>query len=73
MDLRCTDCHGIGLGSLAQYEEFLDHGELELALGELESLGEVNDMWGAYWRLLQEAATRLDLADRAAYYATKIG
>lgn len=45
--------------------EFLDHNELELALYELECLGEDNAVPPEYWRKLAEAARLMDLQERA--------
>ena len=67
-----ADAQGREVGSLAQYEEFLAHSELELALGELESLGELNEVPCEYWQHPLEVALQLDLAERATYYATKL-
>lgn len=52
-------------GHLTQLGEWLDHNELELALDELESLGEDNAAPTAYWMALQSAAERMGLSERA--------
>ena len=48
-------------GNLDRLDEWLDHNELELALDELEAIGEDNKMPPAYWRELLSAATRMGL------------
>jgi len=53
------------LAGLATYGEFIDHNELELALDQLEALGDVNDCRGGFWRDLQRAATLMELTERA--------
>lgn len=45
--------------------EFLDHNELELALYELECVGEDNAVPPEYWRNLAEGARLMDLQERA--------
>lgn len=50
-------------GSLARLEEWLDQNELELALYELERLGEDNDVTPAYWQALASAADRMDMSE----------
>jgi len=59
-------------GSLEQYREYLEHSELELALEELESLGELNAMPGSFWRLLKQAADGLQMPEHSAYYSRKM-
>jgi hypothetical protein len=60
------------LASLAVYQENLDHNELELALDQLESLGDLNDCPGGFWRNLQKAADLMGLDDRAATLHQKL-
>jgi hypothetical protein len=48
-------------GRVTQFDEWLDHNELELALDELESLGEDNTTPPAYWEHLRSAAERMGL------------
>ena len=50
-------------GSLSRLAEWLGHNELELALDELEALGEDNAAPPAYWELLQSAAERMGLTE----------
>jgi len=48
--------------SLERYEEWLAHNELELALEELEGLGDENDAPTAFWAELLAAAENMGLA-----------
>ena len=48
-------------GSAARLTDWLDHNELELALDELEALGEENAAPPAYWEHLRSAAERMEL------------
>lgn len=57
---------GIESGSLAEYENCLDHNELELALDELIFLGDDRDVPVTYWSLLLEAAEAMGLSRHAA-------
>jgi len=54
------------LGTITALTEFVDNNELELALDQLESLGELNACRGGFWRNLEEAAKLMELNDRAA-------
>ena len=49
---------------LAQYSEFLEHNELELALDVLEELGHLMSARGGFWRDLERAAENMGLVDR---------
>jgi hypothetical protein len=53
-------------GSAARLAEWLDHNELELALNELEAMGEDNSAPPGYWEHLRSAAERMGLAEHAA-------
>lgn len=59
------------LASLAEYQENLDHNELELALDQLEGLGDLNDCPGGFWRDLEKAADLMGLDKRAATFHRK--
>ena len=59
-------------GSVKLYQDFLDHNELELALDELEMLGEANDVSPTFWKSLLEAVKELKITDRAVRYQKKI-
>lgn len=48
--------------SLERYEECIDHNELELALEELEGVGDENHAPTAFWNELLAAAENMELA-----------
>ena len=50
--------------SLASFSEYLEHNELELALEQLEILGEKNRLTGDFWLHLAMAARCMDLSQR---------
>lgn len=50
-------------GSTQRLSEWLDHNELGLALEELEQLGLDNSVQGQFWKILADAAQRMDLAE----------
>jgi hypothetical protein len=49
---------------LEQYQEFLEHNELELALDVLEDLGHLLSAQGGFWRDLERAAENMGLSER---------
>jgi hypothetical protein len=49
---------------LVQYQEFLEHDELGLALDILEELGHLISARGGFWRDLERAAENMGLLDR---------
>lgn len=53
-------------GTIEAFRDWLDHNELELALDELELLGEANDVPGDYWRHLATAGGLMKLEARQA-------
>lgn len=57
-----------GLSELAQFEEYLQHNELGLALEELAELGKAHPCRGGFWRDLERAAEAMKLPDRAEEY-----
>jgi hypothetical protein len=59
-------------GSPDRLDEWLDHNELELALDELESLGEDNASPPDYWRILASAAERMGLTEHMARLSQRI-
>lgn len=59
-------------GILQKFDEWLDHNELELALDELEGLGELNDCTTAYWKELLDAAENMKLEKQGAKYKAKL-
>jgi hypothetical protein len=54
------------LATLAAFQEFLDHNELELALEQLEGVGELNKCPSGFWQNLERAARIMGLEERAA-------
>ncbi len=54
--------------SIKQYQEYLVHNELELALDELAALGEANDCSSNFWNFLILAADNMNLKDRVSLY-----
>ena len=62
----------IETGSLGRFEEWLGHNELELALDELEGLGEMNACSPRFWRELSHAARNMGLRKRSARYEAKL-
>ena len=58
------DCAN-SIGTLDAYNEYLEHNELELALDQLEGLGELNRVPPAYWKNLANAAESMDLHERS--------
>jgi hypothetical protein len=55
-------------GTVENYKEYLEHNELELALDELEGLGEVNKVSKDYWRNLLNAAKQMSLKEKVEKY-----
>lgn len=56
---------------LREYQEFLDHNELELACDVLENLAEGLGVDPAYWVALRDAATKMSLSERASQYEAR--
>jgi hypothetical protein len=48
---------------IRQYNEFLEHNELELACDMLEAYGENNPVKPEFWRALRDAAAKMQLSD----------
>lgn len=59
---------------IAEYDEYLDHNELELALDMLEeaALEAVSQSSKEVWLKLKAAAESMGLADRAEFYRQQI-
>lgn len=51
-------------GRVDRYHEWLDHNELELALDELEGIGDNNVVPRAFWGHLRDAAREMGLEHR---------
>lgn len=71
-ELLC-ECRGIGK-FIAEYDEYLDHNELELALDMLEeaALEATNQPPQKVWSKLKEAAESMGLNDRCEFYDQQI-
>lgn len=59
-------------GCIRGYLEFLEHNELELALDELELLGEENFVPCDYWAALAEAAAEMKLMEHTKRYRKRV-
>jgi hypothetical protein len=59
-------------GTVAQFEQFLRHNELGLALDELEGIGETNNADPQFWSEMILAAENMELHDHAARYRGKL-
>ncbi len=58
---------------LQSFREFLAHDEFELALQELEKLGELRNAADSFWRWLSMAAIQIGGVNRAKRYKRFIG
>ncbi len=67
------ECHGVGK-YIAEYDEYLDHNELELALDMLEeaALEATSKPSKELWLKLKEAAKSMGLEDRYEFYNQEI-
>jgi hypothetical protein len=54
--------------TLAEYQNFLDHNELELACDMLEAYAEDHKVTEVFWLALRDAAARMELPDRERRY-----
>jgi hypothetical protein len=54
------------LATVAFFQEYLDHNELEMALDQLEGLGALNKCRGGFWRSLERASQSMGFHSRAA-------
>jgi hypothetical protein len=53
---------------IAQYQEFVNHNELELACDMLEAYAEEQEVGKEFWFSLRDAAARMNLPDRVHRY-----
>ena len=60
------------VGSVKRFHDWLAHNELELALDELEGLGQLNSCASEFWRELLAAARNMDLPEHVSRYETKL-
>ena len=61
-----------GESTLDRYRDWLDHNDLELALNELERLGDSNPVPLAYWAHLRDAAAEMRLWQRAVGFRRRL-
>jgi hypothetical protein len=54
--------------AIREYEEFLDHNELELACDALETYAKTQAVSREFWLALRDAATKMKLQDREQRY-----
>ena len=54
------------------FKDFIGHNELELAIEQLEGLGEQNSCKPEFWEQLIIAAENMDLQKSVEYYKTKL-
>lgn len=54
--------------TIREYKEFLDHNEFELACDMLEAYAEDRPVSEEFWLALRDAATKMQLPDRAGRY-----
>ena len=54
--------------SLRQYDEFLEHNELELACDALEDSAKDGSVGSDFWLALRDAASKMRLEENAARY-----
>jgi hypothetical protein len=59
-------------GTLAQYQDYLEHNELELALDELADVGVANSPPVEFWRKLCQAAENMELTEHVAKFERKL-
>ncbi|MEM7455722.1 MAG: hypothetical protein AAF456_15320 [Planctomycetota bacterium] len=56
-----------------QFEEYLNHNELELAMHELEYVGRKQNCSADFWRSMQHAADSMSLGNSADSYRLELG
>ena len=56
----------------SSYKDFIEHDELELAMEQLEGLGEQNNCKPEFWEQLILASKSMGLESRTEYYKTKL-
>ena len=63
----------VAVATVENFQEWLTHNELELALDELEGLGQLNNATAVFWRELLAAAQNMSLQDHVARYQSRLG
>lgn len=57
-----------GDNAVREYQDFLEHNELELACDMLEAYAEEHPVSREFWLALRDASVKMQLYDRAARY-----
>lgn len=57
--------------SVRDYQDFLDHNELELACDMLESYADGHAVTREFWLALRDASTKMQLHDRAMHFDSR--
>lgn len=57
--------------AVREYQEFLDHNELELACDMLEVYAEAHPVSREFWLALRDASVKMKLLDRATRYEVR--
>lgn len=70
--LPASLANGETAGSVARDQECMAHNKLDLALDELEMLGEANEVDSTFWYQLLQAAAEMKLGARAEFYCKKL-
>ena len=70
--LSASPTDGGEWAAASRYREWLDHNELELALDELEMLGNEDCAGAPFWRCLLQAATEMGLTEHTLLYQGKL-
>ena len=61
----------VDAASLQQFDEYLSHNELSLAMEEIAALGENYPCKAAFWLRLEQAALAMELSEFAAVFQKK--
>ena len=61
----------VDVASLQQFDEYLSHNELGLAMNEIAALGENYPCKAAFWLRLEQAALEMELPEFAAVFQKK--
>ena len=54
-----------------EFDEWIQHNELELALDALQEISELTPCRGGFWKDLERAAEMMGLNDRAKYFHSR--
>ena len=64
---------GVAQYAASEFEDYLNHNELELAMDLLEAAGDGNASTAEFWRALSQAAANMGLHDRADHFFSASG